>query len=127
MGGSGAAAAPAVAMGGAAAAAAAAGGAGMGGHFNAPMNVAAAANLVLASARSPPSSCLLWPRLMCTDYTQPHYLPHLVSLELNGYGNTGLEKLPGSFMSRLRRLALIGVADATPLQVRAKALDSSYR
>ena len=43
-------------------------------------------------------------------------LPNLVSLELNGYGSTGIEQLPGSFMARLRRLALIGVADATPLQ-----------
>ena len=48
------------------------------------------------------------------DFIPP--LPHLVSLELNGYGSTGLEQLPGSFMARLRRLALIGVADATPLQ-----------
>ena len=43
-------------------------------------------------------------------------LPHLVSLELNGYCCTGLEQLPGSFMARLRRLALVGMADATPLQ-----------
>ena len=48
------------------------------------------------------------------DFLPP--LPHLVSLELNGYCCTGLEQLPGSFMARLRRLALVGMADATPLQ-----------
>ena len=54
---------------------------------------------------------------MCNPDLSDFVFPNLVSLELNGYGSTGLEKLPGSFMSRLRRLALVGVADATPLQV----------
>ena len=51
---------------------------------------------------------------LALDFLPP--LPHLVSLELNGYGSTGLAQLPGSFMARLSRLALIGMADATPLQ-----------
>ena len=84
----------------------------MGGFHNA-LHVAAAA----ATSRSPPSSSLVWPRAMCNPDLCDFVFPNLVSLELNGYGSTGLEKLPGGFMSRLRRLALVGVADATPLQV----------
>ncbi|GAX77134.1 hypothetical protein CEUSTIGMA_g4580.t1 [Chlamydomonas eustigma] len=62
-----------------------------------------------------------------TDAIRPRFIPaplplsHLTSLEMSGYGETGLQQLPGGLLSQLRRLA-VKEGDASPLQAHWKNL-----